>query len=232
MVFSELIPSTCNCRIDRPTNCSASKSSISRGDWTEGMKLIMPLRAHSTRRFRLGASHQEACRVTHAKPGADTWGVSAWPHHLGACPAGSFQYLRTQGTPTARPGPPPTTPSATRPRQVQNLLRTLRSVHPHGAPSRWTTVCRSPRRPRHRGPTRPRPGYRIGPPCHPSRRARTVAFWSPTSRSGHRRPGRRRPCPQDERVAFEADPYCGPGRGHHSLHPAYIRPLSNTETST
>jgi hypothetical protein len=31
MVLSELIPSTCNCRIDRPTNCSASKSLITLG---------------------------------------------------------------------------------------------------------------------------------------------------------------------------------------------------------
>ena len=42
MVLSELTPSTCNCRIDRPISCPASKSSISRGDWTEGTEPIVP----------------------------------------------------------------------------------------------------------------------------------------------------------------------------------------------
>ena len=46
MVLSELTPSTCNCRIDRPTSCPASKSSISRGDWTEGTEPIVPQHRH------------------------------------------------------------------------------------------------------------------------------------------------------------------------------------------
>ena len=46
MVLSELTPSTCKCRIDRPTNRPASKSSISRGDWTEGTEPIVPQHRH------------------------------------------------------------------------------------------------------------------------------------------------------------------------------------------
>ena len=51
----------------------------------------------------------------------------------------------------------------------------------------------------------------------PSRHARTAGSLSPSSRSGHQRPGRRRSCLLAELVASEARHYCGPGSGHPLL---------------
>jgi len=81
-----------------------------------------------------------------------------------------------------------------------------------------SSVCLIIPRPRHRGPYVPPPACRTGPSGRrPSRHARTAGSLSPSSRSGHQRPGRRRSCLLAELVASEARHYCGPGSGHPLL---------------